>query len=104
MRYESRQPALAGVAMQHDIFDDDDGIVNHQADRRSQSAQRHQVEALAQHLQRDESDQQVTGITSAGHHRCSPIAQEEHQMMDARIRPIKIASRTLLIDSPTMID
>ena len=42
---------LAGVAMQHDVFDHHDGVVDHQADGGRQSAERHQVEALADDLQ-----------------------------------------------------
>ena len=38
---------LARVAMQHDVFDHHDGVVDDQADGRGQTAQRHQVEALA---------------------------------------------------------
>ena len=40
--------ALPGVAVQHDVFDHHDRVVDHQADRGGQAAERHQVEALAQ--------------------------------------------------------
>ena len=38
--------ALARVAMQDDVFDDDDRIVDHQSDGRGETAERHQVEGL----------------------------------------------------------
>ena len=37
-------PALSGIAVQDDVFDHHDGVVDHQAHRRRQAAQRHQVE------------------------------------------------------------
>ena len=72
------QTVLARVAMQHDVLDDDDGIVDHQAYRGGQSAQRHQVEALAQQLEDDESDQHGDGNHQAGDDRGAPVAQEQH--------------------------
>ena len=38
---------FAGVAVHHDVFDHHDGVVDDQADGRGETAQRHQVEALA---------------------------------------------------------
>ena len=40
------------VAMQHDVLNHHDGVVDHQADGRGQAAERHQVEALADQPQR----------------------------------------------------
>ena len=37
---------LAVIAVHHDVLDHDDGVVDHQADRRGEPAERHQVEAL----------------------------------------------------------
>ena len=51
------QPALASVAVQRDVLDHHDGIVDHQSHGRRQSAQSHQVETLAQQLEGDERDQ-----------------------------------------------
>ena len=48
--------AFAGFAVEHDVLHDDDGVVDHEADGRGQSAQRHQVEAFAdepEHQHRD---------------------------------------------------
>ena len=38
----------ARVAMHHDVLDHDDRVVDDQADRGGQAAERHQVEALAE--------------------------------------------------------
>ena len=86
--------------MQHDVLHHHDGIVDHQADRRGQSAQRHQVEALAQHPQRDEGDRTVAGITSPATSEVPQSRRNSTMMSDARTRPIRIASRTLVIESP----
>ncbi len=41
---------LPSVAMQHDIFQHHDGIIDDQPNRRGQPAQRHQIETLPCHL------------------------------------------------------
>src|SRR5579875_2881644 len=71
--------AFAGVAVKHNIFDDHDRIIDHQADGGGKAAQRHQIEALADEPQhqhrygdRDRDDQ-------TGNERRSPVAQEEVQ-------------------------
>ena len=51
--------------MQRNIFDNDNGVVNHKADGRRQSTQSHQVEALAQHFSAINVATTVTGMTSA---------------------------------------
>ena len=38
-----------GIAMQHDVFDHHDRVVDHQSHGRGEPAERHQVEAFAQH-------------------------------------------------------
>ena len=73
------QPAFAGIAVQHDVFDDHDGIVDHQPDGCGQPAQRHQVETLAQEFERDEGHQNRDRNDQSGDDRCSPVAQEDHQ-------------------------
>ncbi len=96
------QPALSGVAMQGDILDHDDGIVDHQADGGSQSAERHQVEALVQQLQDDERDKH-RGRNDQ--HATSDVPQSRRNstmMSDASTMPMRMASRTLLIDSVTI--
>ena len=40
--------SLTGVAVQGDVLNHHDGVIDHQADRGGQSAQGHEVEALAQ--------------------------------------------------------
>jgi hypothetical protein len=42
---------LSCVAVNDDVFDDDDRIVDHQADGGSQTPQRHEVEGLAEELE-----------------------------------------------------
>ena len=68
---------FAAVAVQHDVLDDDDLVVDHQADRRRQPAERHQVEALAEHLHRDERHDHRHRHDEAGHDRRAPVAQEQ---------------------------
>ena len=43
-RFDAR---LAGVAVHDDVFNDDDGVVDDQANGRREAAESHQVEALA---------------------------------------------------------
>ena len=69
---------LAGVAVHHDVLDDDDRVVDDQADRGREAAERHQVEALAEQAQRDEGDRQRRGNHQAGDQRRAPVAQEQH--------------------------
>jgi len=40
-------PMFTGLTMQSDIFDDDDGVIDNEADGGSESAEGHEVEALA---------------------------------------------------------
>ena len=70
--------ALAGVAVHHDVLDDDDRVVDHEADRGREAAERHQVEALAHHAQRDEGDRERRRNHQAGDERRAPVAQEQH--------------------------
>ena len=77
LRMASRA-VLAGVAVHHDVLDDDDGVVDHQADGGGQAAERHQVEALAQHAQRDEGDRDRGRNHQPGDERRAPVAQEQH--------------------------
>ncbi len=70
--------ALARVAMQHDILDDDDRIVDHEAHSGSEAAERHEVEALADHPQHDEGDGQRGGDDQSRDERRAPVAEEQH--------------------------
>ena len=69
---------LAGVAMHHDVLDDDDRVVDDQADRGGQTAERHQVEALAERAQHDERHRERRRNHQAGDERRAPVAQEQH--------------------------
>ncbi len=69
---------LARIAMHHDVLHHHDGVVDHQPDGGGETAQRHQVEALAQQAQRDERDRDGGGNHQAGDERSAPIAQEQH--------------------------
>ena len=70
--------ALPGIAMHHDVLDHHDRVVDHQADRGGQAAERHQVEALAEHAQRDEGDRDGRRNHQPGDQRRAPVAQEQH--------------------------
>ncbi len=70
-------PALPDSAMQGNVFDHDDRVVNYQAHRRRQPAQRHQVEALVQGLQCDESDKHRDRNDHSRDRRGPPVAQEQ---------------------------
>ena len=51
------KPVFAGVAVEHDVLDHDDGIVDHQPNGGGKSSQRHQVETLIEQPERDECHQ-----------------------------------------------
>ncbi len=51
------QAVLSGVAVQGDIFDDHNGVVDDQPHSCRQPAQSHQVKALVEELERDKRDQ-----------------------------------------------
>ena len=77
LRIASRA-TLPGVAVHHDVLDHDDRIVDHQADRGGQTAERHQVEALAEQAQHDERHGERRRNHQAGDERRAPVAQEQH--------------------------
>ena len=68
---------FAAIAMQHDVLDDHDGVVDHQPACRREAAQGHHVEALAQDLHGDEGHEDGHGNHQTGHQRRAPIPQEE---------------------------
>ncbi len=72
------QPALSGIAVQGDVFDHHDGIIDDQAHGRRESAERHQVEAFVQQLQSDERYQHRSRNHQRRHQRGSPVAKEKH--------------------------
>src|SRR5438105_760861 len=73
--------------MQDDILHHDDGIVNHQSNGGSESAQRHQVEALIEHPQRDEGDRDGGGNHQARDDGATPIVQEQDQNNSGQTEP-----------------
>ena len=79
----------------HDVLDHHDGVVDHQADRGRQAAQRHQVEALAEQRRVMNVTATVAGMTRPATSEVPQSRRNTTMMMEARIRPIRIASRTL---------
>ncbi len=65
--------------MQHDVFEDHDRIVNHQAHRRGKSPERHQVETLPGHPQNDEGQRKRDWNDECRDERGPPVLQKEHQ-------------------------
>ncbi len=61
--------AFAGVAVEDDVFDDYDGVVDDETDGGCETAEGHQVEALAGELEEDEGDQYGDGRT--------PVAEKD---------------------------
>ena len=95
----------AGVAVQHDIFKDDDRIVDDQANRGGETAESHEIETLAGHFQDDECDQQRRQ-ESPGRRRakCPSRARTTPESTEERIMPSSTASRTLAMESCTIVD
>ena len=77
------QRAFAAIAVQDDVLDDHDGVVDHQAAGGRETAERHHVEALPQQLHGDKGDEERDRNDHAGHQRGAPVAQE-HPDDDAR--------------------
>ena len=59
-----------------DVLDDDDGIVDHEADRRRHTAERHQIEAQPDDPHRHERDQDRDRDDERGHEGRPPVAEE----------------------------
>ena len=70
---------FAVVAMEDDVFDNDNGIVDDQADGRGEAAEGHEVEAFAEQPQRQDGDGDGDGNDEAGDERRGPVAQEEEE-------------------------
>src|SRR5690242_13169615 len=71
--------ALTEVSMHDDVFYHYDRVVDDQADRRRQTAERHQIEGLAHDAQDDERDRYGGRNHQSRHQRSAPIAQEQNQ-------------------------
>ena len=69
--------AFAGVAVKDDVFDDDDGVVDDQADGGGEAAQGHEVEAFAEDVEEDEGDGDGGGNDQAGDERGAPVAKKD---------------------------
>ena len=64
--------------MRDDIFHHHDGVIDDQPDGRSETTERHQVEALAQNAQGNERDGDGHRNHQARNQRGAPVAQEHH--------------------------
>ena len=68
---------FAGFTMEGDVFDDDDGVIDDEADGGSESAEGHEVEALADGPEDDKCNSNGYRNDEAGDEGGSPVAQEE---------------------------
>ena len=60
---------FAAVAMDDDVLDDDDGVVDDETDGRGEAAEGHQVEALADSPEKEDGDGDGDGDNEAGDER-----------------------------------
>ena len=65
--------------MQDDVFDDDDGVVDDEADGGGEAAEGHQVEALADDPEEEDGDGDGDRDDETGDERGAPVAQEEEE-------------------------
>ena len=72
-----RQRSLPLVAVQDDILDNNDLVVDDQTNSRSKTSQGHEVETLTGELHCDKRDEHRNGHDESRHDRCAPIAQKE---------------------------
>jgi len=70
---------LSGVAMEDDVFEDDDSVVNDQADSSGEAAEGNQVETLAENSERDAGEEKSGRNDQAGDERSAPIAKKKNQ-------------------------
>jgi hypothetical protein len=70
---------LSRVPMKNDVLDDDDGIIDDESNRGGKTAERHQIEALADGVQKDEGNGDRARNNQAGHDRSAPIAQKQDE-------------------------
>src|SRR5262249_47254012 len=76
---DRREAVLPCVAMQDDVFQNHDGVVNHKTDGRSEPSECHQVETLVREFQNDEGDEERYWNDKSSDERSSPVAQEEDE-------------------------
>ncbi len=70
------QAVLPGVAMQDNIFDDDNGIIDDQPHGCGKAAQCHEVETLTKQLQGNECDRNCDGNHQSRHDRSAPVPEK----------------------------
>ena len=68
---------LAVVAVEDDVFDDDDGVIDDEADGCCESAEGHEVEAFADRPKKEYRDGDGDGDDEPGNERRGPVAEEE---------------------------
>ena len=68
---------LAGFTVEGDVFDDDDGVIDDEADSGSESAEGHEVKALADGPEHNKCNSNGYRNDEAGDEGGSPVAQEE---------------------------
>ena len=100
-RFDAR---LARVAMEGDVFDHHDGVIDDQADGGGESAEGHQVEALADGPEKENVTAMVTGMTRPATSEEDQSRRKRTMMMQARMSPMRMASRTLAMVSRTKSD
>ena len=66
----------AGIAIDHDVFNDHDGVVDDEPDSCGEAAESHQIEALPDDPQKENGDGYGDGYDESGDERGAPIAQE----------------------------
>src|SRR5207245_11427379 len=71
--------ALAGVTMQHNIFKNDDRIIDNQTHHGSQTAESHQIKTLARELQHDKSSQKSCWNHQDSNQQGTTVAKEENE-------------------------
>ncbi len=77
LRIVSAAAFLAALEVSEDVLDDDDGVVDHAADRHREPAEGHHVERDAGAAERRERDQDRERDRDRGDQRRAPVAQEQ---------------------------
>ncbi len=70
---------LAGVEMEDDVFDDNDGVVDDETNGRGEAAEGHEVEALADGPERKDGDGDGDGDDETRDEGGAPATQEEEE-------------------------
>ena len=65
--------------MHNDILDDNDGVVDNETDRRSEAAQRHQVETLPNDPEKENRNRDSDRYDQTGDQRRGPVTEKEKQ-------------------------